>query len=74
MRVTNRASINKIDFEQYRVELEQHRSLQDVLQWAQRQPEGTHIPGAIADLVIQDEFTHDIIVPWRGYFIVYGTT
>jgi len=74
MHITNRAKIEETEFEEYRSELKDHTSLQDLLAWAKRQPEGALIPGAIADLVIQDEFTHDIVVPWRGHYVVYGTT
>ena len=72
--VKNRSSISKEDFENISNELKQHLSLQDLLRWAERQPEGTLIPGAISGLIVQDEFTHDIVVPWRNLFIVYGTT
>ncbi len=74
MRVTNRANLPDTQFENRRREFESHVSLQDLLRWAQVQPEGALIPGVIAELVIQDEFTHDLIVPWQGLFLVYGTT
>lgn len=72
--VKNRAKLSEKDFETISIDLKQHQSLQDLLRWAERQPEGTLIPGAISDLVVQDEFTHDVVVPWQNIFIVYGTT
>jgi hypothetical protein len=72
--IKNRSNLSQKDFESITIELKDHRSLQDLLRWAERQPQGTLIPGAIKELIVQDEFTHDIIVPWRNLFIVYGTT
>ena len=72
--VINRANLSDKDFETISTDLKTHRSLQDLLRWAESQPEGTLIHGAISELVVQDEFTHDIVVPWRIFFIVYGTT
>ncbi|HEY7160323.1 MAG TPA: hypothetical protein VH815_03650 [Acidobacteriota bacterium] len=72
--VKNRTNLSEKDFESISSELKQHQSLQDLLRWAQSQPEGALIPGAISELVVQDEFTHDLVVPWRNWFIVYGTT
>jgi hypothetical protein len=74
MDVVNRTAISEKDFAQFKSELERHRSLQDLLNWARQQPEGTLVPGAIAELIVQDEFTHDLVVPWRSVFVVYGTT
>jgi len=72
--VKNRTNLSEKDFESISADFKEHQSLQDLLRWAERQPEGTLIPGAIADLVVQDEFTHDLVVPWQNLFIVYGTT
>jgi hypothetical protein len=74
MEVKNRSNLSAEEFESFQSELKDHRSLQDLLRWAERHPEGAPVPGAIADLIIQDEFTHDLVVPWRGSYIVYGTT
>ena len=72
--VKNRAKLSENDFETISIDLKQHHSLQDLLRWAERQPEGALIPGAISELIIQDEFTHYLVVPWQNIFIVYGTT
>jgi len=50
-----------------------HRTLGDVLAWAGRQPEG-FIPQVVAEVVTQDEYTHDVIVPYDGLYLVYDTT
>jgi hypothetical protein len=51
---------------------EQH-GLQDVLKWGLSQPED-FLPRVVADVITQDEFTHDVIVPWHDLFLVYDTT
>lgn len=48
-----------------------HRDLMDVFAW------GRALSPAVqpADLVKQDEFTHDVLVPFtKGRWLVYGTT
>jgi len=47
-----------------------HASLEQVVRWA-----AAHTPPlAIADVVTQDEFTHDVVLPWRAHWLVYDTT
>jgi hypothetical protein len=49
-------------------------SLADVLRWGRSQPTGVVKPAVITDVVVQDEFTHDAIVPWRDRALVFGST
>jgi hypothetical protein len=74
LEVKNYGGIPNVDFSLILTEVHNHKSLQDLLRWAEKQPEGSLVPGAIAELVVQDEFTHDIVVPWKNIFLVYGTT
>jgi hypothetical protein len=46
------------------------RSLEQVVRWAF----GRTPPSEIADVVVQDEFTHDVVVPWRDVHLVFDTT
>lgn len=48
-----------------------HKTLEDVVRWGL-----LHTPPLlIADVVIQDEYTHDVVMPYRsGVFLVYDTT
>jgi membrane carboxypeptidase/penicillin-binding protein PbpC len=51
-------------------ELQPLRSLEQVVRWAfSRTP-----PCAVADVVVQDEFTHDVVIPWGGVHLVFDTT
>ncbi|MDX2010569.1 MAG: hypothetical protein SFW67_10280 [Myxococcaceae bacterium] len=46
-------------------------SLQDVVRWAFAQTP----PRDVAAVVVQDEYCHDVVVPWRdGLVLVFDTT
>jgi hypothetical protein len=48
-----------------------HRGLDDVFDWGRAQAPAV-VP---ADVIVQDEYTHDVVVPWvRGLYLVYDTT
>ncbi|REJ77269.1 MAG: hypothetical protein DWQ47_12830 [Acidobacteria bacterium] len=56
-------------------EISEHVSLSKVLAWAADQPEGETLKHVVSDVIVQDEYTHDAIVPWKdGLVIVYGIT
>lgn len=55
-------------------EILSHRGLADVLSWAASKPKTDVHPHTVAEVITQDEFTHDIIVPYRNVFLVYDTT
>jgi len=75
MRVLNRASLSAEAIAAIAEELSAQENLKDVMSWALAQPRGTFIPAVVAEVVVQDEFTHDLIVPWReGLVLVYDTT
>lgn len=48
-----------------------HQGLDDVFAWGRAQAP----PILPADVVVQDEFSHDVIVPWAArLYLVYDTT
>ena len=49
-------------------------NLEDVLRWGFRQPLELRCAEVIADFVVHDEFTHDVLVPWKGHWLVYHAT
>lgn len=51
-----------------------HKGLADVLAWAATKPKSELHPQIVAEVITQDEFTHDVIVPYRDVFLVYDTT
>jgi hypothetical protein len=75
MRVLNHANLIPETVAGIAGELSAHENLADVMRWAFSHPGGTFIPSIVAEVIVQDEFTHDVIVPWRdGLVLVYDTT
>lgn len=75
MAVTNRANLSSVEMASIEKEVADHRSLEQVLRWGLSQPAGARLPQVIADVIVQDEYSHDVIVPWRaGLVLVYGAT
>lgn len=53
---------------------EQH-ALKDLMTWALSDSGKNFIPGVVKDVIVQDEFTHDVVVPWGAELVlVYDTT
>jgi hypothetical protein len=61
-------SISTID------ELSNFNSLQQVLTWAIAKPKGEFIREIVAKVIAQDEYTHDVIVPYKQHYLVFDTT
>jgi hypothetical protein len=74
MDIRNRAGFSPGELEPLRAELEALASLSDVIRWGRSQSPGAVEPPVITDVIVQDEFTHDAIVPWRGRALVFGAT
>ena len=49
-------------------------TLEDVLRWGSSQPRETRCAEIIADFVVLVEFTHVVLVPWKGLWLVYHAT
>lgn len=50
-------------------------TLSDILCWARNLPEGEVRREIVSDIVVQDEYTHDIVVPWKSrYALVLDAT
>ena len=75
MRVVNYANLSPEQVAQLEEELLGQQNLNDVMKWALFHPKGVFIPSVVANVIVQDEFTHDVIVPYRdGLVLVYDTT
>ena len=68
--VTNRAGLSSELLSALETEVAKLTILQDVIRWGFSQTP----PSDVTDVVIQDEFTHDVVLPWRGVFLVFDTT
>lgn len=75
MQVTNYANLSPEQLAAIERELPKQHGLQDVVKWGLSKDSGAQLRGVIAEVIVQDEFTHDAIVPWRdGLVLVYDTT
>ena len=71
---TNLSSLSQAEFEAIAAEIDVHGGLNQVLAWAATKPKDQVHPQFVAEVITQDEFTHDIIVPYKNVFLVYDTT
>ena len=75
MRVANHANLSSGTVADIAAQLWGQENLRDVMSWALSSPSGPFIPSVVAEVIVQDEFTHDVVVPWRdGLVLVYDTT
>jgi len=74
MKVLNHSELSENEFAKLEKELAKHKTLGQVLTWASAKPKGDFLPQVVAEVVTQDEFTHDVVVPYKDSFLVYHTT
>jgi hypothetical protein len=75
MRFANYTHVAADEVARIETELSGQQNLGDVLTWAGAYRPGTFLPTVVSNVVVQDEFTHDVIVPFRdGLVLVYDTT
>jgi hypothetical protein len=75
MRILNRANLSAEQLTAIERELAGQQNLNDVMRWATAHSPGVFTPTVVAGVVVQDEYTHDVIVPWRDRLVlVYDTT
>ncbi|HTG93143.1 MAG TPA: hypothetical protein VL866_11180 [Pyrinomonadaceae bacterium] len=74
MRVENQSHLSPDKLREIQAAIPHQENLKDMMIWAFSSP-GDFEPTVVVDVVVQDEFTHDVIVPWRdGLVLVYDTT
>ena len=71
---TKLSSLSETEFESLAHEIDRHAGLNQVLAWAALKPKAEVHAQYVAEVITQDEFTHDVIVPYRNVFLVYDTT
>jgi len=75
MRVVTYGIIDAVALEQIETQVLNQQNLKEMMAWALSQPKGKFLPAVVSDVVVQDEFTHDVIVPLSdGVVLVYDTT
>jgi hypothetical protein len=75
MKVVNFADLPGNEFAELERELPDHKTLGQVLSWAgSAARKGDFLPQIVVEVVTQDEFTHDVVIPYKNLFLVYDTT
>ncbi len=74
MRFENLSNLSKKEFAEIKNELADCRTLGQVLNWANTKPKSDFTLQIVAETITQDEYTHDIIIPFRDVFLVFDTT
>jgi hypothetical protein len=75
VQVIHYAKITPDEITRLEQEVSGQQNLGDVIRWARSYPAGKFVPTVIASVIVQDEFTHDSVVPFRyGLVSVYDTT
>jgi hypothetical protein len=74
MKIVNLASLSDKEFAELKKDLAKHKSLRSVLIWANSKSRKDFLPQIFAEVITQDEFTHDVVVPYKNLFLVYDTT
>ena len=71
MRLMNRANLLPEALAALEQELPQQGTLLEVINWGL----ACRPPALVAEVVAQDEYTHDVVMRWRdGLVLVYDTT
>ena len=71
MRLMNRSTLSEPELRNLEAEVLGHTSLVEAMEYSRRQGNAAAFPL----VVIQDEYSHDVVFPWRGgRFLAYGTT
>ncbi|MEZ5347445.1 MAG: hypothetical protein R2681_18075 [Pyrinomonadaceae bacterium] len=74
MIVRDLSNLPNDDFSVVRYDLEKLQSLAEVLNWAGSTSIGKFVPGIVSEVIGQDEYTHDVIIPFNHSFLVFDTT
>ena len=74
MEIANITKIAPDEFVNLERDLTKHKTLRQVLSWANGKPKSDFTTQIVAEVITQDEFTHDIIIPYKNLFLVYDTT
>jgi hypothetical protein len=75
LRILNYANLPPEVITEIESELSEQHALKDLVNWALSDSGKRFVPGVVKDVIVQDEFTHDVIVPWGPELVlVYDTT
>ena len=74
MQIVNQANLPADRFAEIRETIPHQENLKDLMAWAFSNSHD-FCATVVTEVIVQDEFTHDVVVPWRDrLFLVYDTT
>lgn len=74
MKVINADNISDEKFEQIKQILPEAENLLQIMNWINSQPKSDFLPQIVSEVIVQDEFTHDVVIPFQDVFLVFDTT
>ncbi len=74
MKIANLANLSEEEFAEIENELANHNTLGKVLNWANTKTTSDFLPQIVVETIQQDEYTIDVIIPFRDLFLVFDTT
>jgi hypothetical protein len=74
MKVINADHVPAPLFEQIREILPGAENLWQLMNWTKTRPKQYFDPQIVAEVIVQDEFTHDVVIPFHDVFLVFDTT
>lgn len=74
MKIENHTKLTEKEFAEIEQELANHKTLGKVLTWASSKSKADFLAQIVAEVITQDEFTNDVVVPYKDLFLVYDTT
>jgi len=75
MRIDNPCSLSAARFAAIVVDAGQPTTVGQLLAWGRKNPGLFASPGVLSDVVVQDEFTHDVVVALTNQLVlVYDST
>ena len=70
MHLVNKANLSPTQVAAIESELAGLENLNDVMRWGLADKSGAIISGVVAEVITQDEYTHDVVVPWRDHLVL----
>jgi hypothetical protein len=68
--VEDRVGLSRDELDELTAIVARHRTMEDVVRWGLM----SRPARIVQSVVVQDEFTHDVVLPWGDVFLVYDTT
>lgn len=74
MKFINADNVSNEKIEQIKRVLPKAENLLHLMKWTNSQPKSDFLPQIVQKVIVQDEFTHDVVIPYRDVFLVFDTT